>query len=211
MIPAPIRKFISLFSDLPGIGPRQASRFAFWFIKQGPSVTSEYSGVLRQMAERIGVCKDCFFVFDSFQNNYSPKGNHQNERLCAICRDPRRNRKILAIVEKETDLLTVEKTKSFNGLYHVLGDTINPLDQNWKKSLRVFDLLERLQRSEERVEEIILALPGTARGELTAEELVRVLSPAGARITRLGRGLPRGAEIEFADEETLKSAFEHRQ
>jgi recombination protein RecR len=201
VIPAPIKRFIALFSELPGVGPRQASRFAFWFIKQGPSVTLDYSNALRQLADRIGICRNCFFVFDSSKNQ---------ERLCEICSDPKRNRRLLAIVEKETDLITMEKTKSFNGLYHVLGESINPLDENWRKTLRVPELLERLEKSEERVEEILLALPATARGELTAEELTRILAPSGAKITRLGRGLPRGAEIEFADEETLRAAIEHR-
>jgi recombination protein RecR len=202
VIPNPIKRFISLFSELPGVGPRQASRFAFWFVRQGPSVTSEYSHALRQLADKVGVCKNCFFVFDSSKSA---------ERLCEICRDNRRDRRLLAIVEKETDLMTLEKTKSFAGLYHVLGDTVNPLDQNWQKSLRVPELLERLQKAEQRVGEIVLALPLTARGELTAEELSRVLAPSGAKITRLGRGLPRGAEIEFSDEETLRLAIQRRE
>lgn len=201
MIPPSLRKFIALFAELPGVGPRQASRFAFWFIKQGPSVTSEYSYALRQLADKVGVCRQCFFVFDQAKSD---------DRLCEICRDPKRNRRLLAIVEKETDLITLEKTKSFLGLYHVLGDTINPLDQGWQKTLRVPELLERLRNADEKVEEIVLALPGTVRGELTAEELGRVLATAGAKITRLGRGLPRGAEIEFADEETLRAAIQHR-
>lgn len=201
MLPSPLQKFISFFSDLPGVGPRQASRFAFWFVKQGPSVTTEYSYALRQIADRIGVCKDCFFVFDLLKNE---------GRLCEICRDTKRNRQLLAIVEKETDLITLEKTKSFNGLYHVLGETINPLDQNWEKTLRIPELLGRLQGSERKMEEIILALPATSRGELTTTELMRVLASTGAKITRLGRGLPRGAEIEFTDEETLRAAIEYR-
>jgi recombination protein RecR len=202
MIPNQIKRFIALFSELPGVGPRQASRFTFWFVRQGPSVTSEYSHALRQLADKVGVCKDCFFVFDSSKSE---------ERLCEICSDPKRNRRLLAVLEKETDLITFEKTKSFNGLYYVLGDTINPLDQNWQKSLKVPELLERLSKSEQKIEEIILALPQTARGELTTEELSRALAPSGAKITRLGRGLPRGAEIEFTDEETLRAAIQRRE
>jgi recombination protein RecR len=201
MIPAPIRRFIALFSELPSVGPRQASRFAFWLIRQGPSVIADYSQSIRMLGERIGVCQDCFFVFEQTEN----------EKLCAICRDPKRNRGLLAIVEKETDLITLEKTKSFSGLYHVLGGTINPLDQNWRQTLRVPVLLERIARAKQPIEEIVLALPATAQGELTAGELERTLAPTGAKITRLGRGLPRGAEIEFADEETLRAAIEHRQ
>jgi recombination protein RecR len=200
MIPAPIRRFIELFSELPSVGPRQASRFAFWLIRQGPAVISDYSQTLRALGERIAVCSDCFFVFEKTGN----------ERLCAICRDPKRNRQLLAIVEKETDLITFEKTKSYNGLYHVLGGTINPLDQDWRKTLRVPKLLERIKDAEPPIAEIILALPATSRGELTASELAEVLKNTGAKITRLGRGLPRGAEIEFADEETLRAAIEHR-
>lgn len=201
MIPAPIRRFIALFSELPSVGPRQASRFAFWLIRQGPSVIADYSRSVRMLGERIGVCEDCFFVFEK----------EGDTRTCAICRDPKRNRRLLAVVEKETDLITLEKTKSYNGLYHVLGSTINPLDQNWKHTLRVPVLLERIRRADPPIEEIILALPATARGELTASELERELAPTGAKITRLAKGLPRGGEIEFADEETLRAALTNRQ
>lgn len=201
MIPAPIRKFIALFSDLPSVGPRQASRFAFWFVRQGPSRINEYARTLRSVAEDVGVCADCFFVFEK----------DKDARLCAICRDIKRNRKALAIVEKETDLVTLERTKSFDGLYHVLGGAINPLDQDWKKTLRIPHLLSRIERADPKIEEIILALPVTTAGELTSEELVRTLQPLGIKITRLGRGLPRGAEIEFADEETLRAAIERRE
>lgn len=201
MIPAPIRRFIAFFSELPSVGPRQASRFAFWLIKQGPSVVADYSRSIRMLGERIGVCQDCFFVFEQLGD----------EKLCVICRDPKRNRRLVAIVEKETDLISLEKTKSYNGLYHVLGDLINPLDQDWKKTLRIPHFLSRIERKDQLIEEIILALPLSAKGELTAGELQRAFASTGAKITRLGRGLPRGAEIEFADEETLRAAIEHRQ
>lgn len=200
MIPAPIRRFIALFSEFPSVGPRQASRFAFWLIRQGPAVVAEYSRALRQLGERIGVCQDCFFVFEQ----------SGNERRCAICRDAARDRRLLAIVEKETDLITLEKTKSYRGLYHVLGGLVNPLDQDWQKTLRVPQLLARIGSADPPIAEIVLALPGTARGELTAQELAPLLAKTGAKITRLGRGLPRGAEIEFADEETLRAAIEKR-
>jgi len=117
---------------------------------------------------------------------------------------------LIAIVEKETDLISLENTKSYKGLYHVLGDTINPLDQNWRETLRITRLVERIERAKmagEPIEEIILALSATTRGELTALELERELGKLGIKITRLARGLPRGAEVEFADEETLREAI----
>ncbi len=200
MLPAPIKRFIDLFSELPSVGPRQASRFAFWLIRQGPSVILEYSKSLKMLAERIGICSNCFFVFEETDD----------KKLCEICKDPKRDRSLLAIVEKETDLITIEKTKSYNGLYHVLGGTINPLDQDWQRTLKIPFLLERIKGMNPPITEIILALPYSARGELTAAELERVLSASGAKITRLGKGLPRGAEIEFADEETLRAALERR-
>jgi recombination protein RecR len=201
MLPSPIKKFIALFSELPSVGPRQASRFAFWFIRQGPSRIAEYSRALRSIGEDVSVCEDCFFVFEK----------DGDTRVCAICRDPKRNRRLLAIVEKETDLITMERTKAFDGLYHVLGGLVNPLDQDWKHTLRIPHLRARIERADPPIEEIILALPATTRGELTAEELAAVLRPLKKTITRLGKGLPRGGEVEFADEETLRAAIEHRQ
>lgn len=203
MLPEPIRKFISLFSDFPSVGPRQASRFAFWLIHHGPSVIEEYAYTLRELAQKIEICQECFYVFE----------RSGNDRLCAICRDPKRARTLLAIVEKETDLISIEKTKAYRGLYHVLGDSINPLDQSWKQTLRIPSLVSRIEKTKKDgrpFEEIILALSTTTRGELTVSELERELGSLGTKITRLGRGLSRGAEVEFADEETLREALERR-
>jgi recombination protein RecR len=203
IIPQPIKKFIELFSDIPSIGPRQASRFAFWFIRQGPSIIFEYSETIRALGEKIGICPECFFVVEKTPSL---------DKRCEICKDKNRNRKVIAIVEKETDLITIEKTNSYNGLYHVLGETINPLDQDWKKTLKIDTLLERIKRAKSEIEEIILALPSTNRGELTATEISRIINQTNPniKITRLGRGLPRGAEIEFMDTETLKEALTGR-
>jgi len=136
---------------------------------------------------------------------------HTNDTagLCAICRDPSRDSSIIAVVEKETDLVTIEKTKKYHGLYHVLGGTLSPLDDAENRE-KIEKLISRIKKSALPVKEVILALGLTAEGDFTAMELEKALRDLDVKISRLGRGLPRGAEVEFADEETIASALEGR-
>ncbi|MBI2633759.1 MAG: recombination protein RecR [Parcubacteria group bacterium] len=199
MIPEPLKKFIDYFAKLPGIGPRQASRIAFWLVKQPPSLRESYAKSFQEVSERIGVCRKCYFVFDKVGNG----------EVCHICRDANRDRSLIAVVEKETDLITIEKTKRFHGLYHVLGGTISPLEVE-NKNLKIPELIERIKKSSSPVKEVILALSPTSEGDLTSFEIEKALSGLDVKITRLGRGLPRGAEVEFADEETIGAALDGR-
>lgn len=209
MIPEPLKKFIDYFAKLPGIGPRQASRIAFWLVKQPQPIREAYVKSLQDASERIGVCRQCFFVFDASASEASKTTLSEVEGLCHICRNQNRDQSVIAVVEKETDLITIEKTKKFNGFYHVLGGTISPLELE-NKGLKIPELIERIKRLEGQVKEIILALSPTSEGDLTSFEIEKALSGLNVKITRLGRGLPRGAEVEFADEDTISAALESR-
>ncbi len=198
MLPKSLTKFIELFSKIPGIGLRQAHRIAFWFLKKD---IHAYSLALKGLADNVVVCQQCFFVFEK-----EPAGN---AATCQICRDPKRDSKTLAIVEKETDLITFEKTKKYNGLYFILGGLFSPSGKNGSE-IRLQELLQRI-KNDAKLSEIILALSHTAEGDLTVMELEKIFSQfKNLKLTRLGLGLPRGAEVEFADEDTLGNAIERR-
>lgn len=199
MLPETLKKFIELFSKIPGIGPRQAHRLGFWFLKRERSVIYSYALVLKELAEKIAICPKCFFVFERTPN--SPP-------LCSLCRDPQRDKTVLLVVEKETDLISIEKTKKYSGQYFILGGLLSPLKKNGQE-VRIKELLERIKKEPE-LKEVILGLSHTTEGDLTALELNQLLSPLKLKITRLGLGLPRGAEVEFADEDTLSNALSTR-
>ncbi|KKS06697.1 MAG: hypothetical protein A2418_02640 [Candidatus Brennerbacteria bacterium RIFOXYC1_FULL_41_11] len=201
MLPKSLENFIELFSKVPGIGLRQAHRIAFWFLKKN---SLAYSQALKDLAEKVRVCQKCFFVFDPSTNS-----GKDIFSTCPICRDEKRDRLILAIVEKETDLITLEKTKRFNGLYFVLGGLFSPTIRNGHE-IRLKELLERI-KNDKNLKEIILALSHTAEGDLTVMELEKIFNQfKSLKLTRLGLGLPRGAEVEFADEDTLGNALSSR-
>ena len=201
MLPKPLTRFIELFSKIPGIGLRQAHRIAFWLLKKDLRI---YSLALKDLSEKVAVCQQCFFVFES-----STSPEQKTETNCLICRDPERNPKILAIIEKETDLITFEKTKKYHGLYFILGGLFSSSGKNGSE-FRLRELLERIKK-DPGLSEVILALSHTAEGDLTVMELEKIFSQfKNLKITRLGLGLPRGAEVEFADEDTLGHAIERR-
>ncbi len=200
MLPYSLTRFIELFAKIPGIGPRQAHRIAFWFLRHDKNFIYTYGFTVKDLADKIYVCPQCFFVFE--QNNTG------NETLCTICRNPSRDNTRIAIVEKETDLISIEKTKKYNGLYHVLGGLFSPIEGN-NHDLKLPELVQRL-RTNPQTQEIILAFSHTAEGDLTAMELEKVLKSFSIKVSRLGLGLQRGADVEFADEDTLSNALEFR-
>lgn len=197
-IPEVIKKFVQIFSELPGIGPRQAVRLAFHFIHQGAAFETEASKVIADL-KRIKICRECFYI-------------HENESgLCDICNDEKRNRKLIAIVEKETDLLSIESTRKFNGRYLVLGDLRKSGILETDQKLRIQSLKAWIkEKFGGRAEEIIIAVNPTTYGDLNASIIAKELQGSAAKITRLGRGIPTGGEIEFADEDTLSNALERR-
>ena len=201
MYSSQIRKLIDLFSKFPTVGPRTAARFVFYLLSLSEEKVKELTSEISKLKEEVKLCDSCFKSFE-------PPSSDRSSGLCEICRDPARKKELLCVVEKETDLIPIEKTKKYRGLYFILGGTISVLKKEELKKLKIKELLERVKNPE--VKEVIIALNPTAEGEATALYLERQLKPLAKKTTRLGRGLPVGAELEYADDETLSSALQSR-
>jgi len=196
MYPKTIQKLIEIFSKFPTVGQRTATRFVFYLIKRDRKEIEELSKTILDLKEKIRFCKDCFKPFEG------------EGEICEICSDKTRDRSLLCIVEKETDLEAIEKTKKYKGLYFVLGGPISAVKKEELKKLRIEELEERIK--DKKIKEIIIATSLTTEGEALALFLERKLKNSGKKTSRLGRGLPTGGELEYADEETLSSALESR-
>jgi len=198
MIPDPIQRFVDIFSRLPSIGPRQATRLAFYLLSLGKNNISELARVVNDLTE-LKTCPLCFNVHNS------------GDGLCYICSNPRRAKNVIMLVEKETDLISLEKTKKFNGRYFIVGDLKKSGVLETEQKLRLSSLKGLIQKElGGQAEEIILAINPTAYGDLNASLLAQELRGSAKKITRLGRGIPTGGEIEFADEDTLGGALDNR-
>ncbi|MEA3344103.1 MAG: recombination mediator RecR [Patescibacteria group bacterium] len=198
MFPPSIQKLIDLFSKFPSVGRRTAARFVFYIIKLPKNELEDFLNSVVELRKTIKICSYCFNPFDSSTSS--------GETLCPICRDPSRNKTLLCIVEKEMDLLTIEKTNKYKGIYFVLGGVMNLKKEG--KNIRIDELKQRIKSSN--FKEIIIAINPTVEGEITTLFIERELKPFNIKTTRLGRGLPFGGELEYADEETLESAFQGR-
>jgi recombination protein RecR len=202
--PKPIQKLINLFSKFPTVGPRTATRFVFYLMKVPKEEIEKLTKSIASLKEEVKTCSFCF-------NPFTEEGD-----LDEICKDPRRDKTLLCIVEKESDLTSIEKTKKYKGLYFILGGTVSNLRKEEIKKLRVKELISRIKNPthfgirDGKIKEIIIATNPTTEGEATALYLERKLKPLGIKITRLGRGLPVGAELEYSDKETIESALEGR-
>ena len=198
MLPQPIRNFIDIFSKLPGIGPRKATRLAFKLIVEGKNRLEETAKAIDNL-KFLKICSFCFFPYSS-QNN-----------LCDICQNKNRRKDIIMIVEKETDLISLERPKKYNGRYLIIGElSKNGVLESMEK-LRLNNLKTFIQKElNGQAEEIIIATNPTTYGDLNAMIITKELKDFAKKITRLGRGIPTGGEIEFSDEETLASALERR-
>ncbi len=198
-VPSPLIKFVEIFSALPGVGPRQAIRLAFFFVEQGLAFNDEVAKTILAL-KGVKVCRQCFYI-------------HQNESgLCDICSDKNRNQKLIAIVEKETDLASIENTGQFNGRYLILGDLTRAGILEAAQKLRLNSLKDWIKKElNGKADEIIVALNPSPQGELMTSLITEELKDFAEKITRLGRGIPSGGEIEFADEETLGSALKRRE
>jgi len=195
MYPSPINKLISLFSRFPTVGPRTATRFAFYCLKTDSKEIDELISALKEVKESINLCEMCF------------RSIEKEKKLCNICLSGQRDKETLCIVEKEADLVSIENTGEYNGLYFVLGGTVSPLRKEDFKKVRAKELKERIKKG---VKEAILATNQTTEGEATALFITRLLKELDIKTTRLGRGLSTGSELEYADEETLSSALKGR-
>ena len=197
MYTSSIKKLIKLFSKFPTVGPRTSARFVFYLMKKDNQEIEELIQAIQNIKKEV---KTCFWCFNPFEG----KGE-----LCEICQNQGRDQSILCIVENETDLASIEKTKQYKGLYFILGGTVSALRKQDIKKLRIKELEQRIKDHSE-IKEIILAINPTLDGEATTLYLERILKPFNKKITRLGTGLPRGGELEYADEQTLKDALSRR-
>ncbi len=183
-----IQKLIAIFSKFPTVGPRTAGRFVFYLLKKSQGEIDELVQAIAALKKNIKICPSCFNPFESEESEF-----------CPICSAQTRNKTLLCVVEKETDLLALEKTKKYKGVYFILGE----------KQLRLKELEEKIKKNPG-IKEIIIAINPTTEGQATDLCLERLLKPFGKKISRLARGLPVGGELEYADEETLSSALEGR-
>ena len=189
-----VQDLIDELGRLPGVGPKGAQRIAFYLLDADPVDVKRLAQVLAEAKDKVRFCSVC--------------GNVAEEEQCRVCRDPRRDRSLLCVVEESKDVVAIEKTREFRGRYHVLGGAISPIDGIGPDQLRVRELMTRLADGE--VTEVILATDPNLEGEATATYLTRMLRPLGLRVTRLASGLPVGGDLEYADEVTLGRAFEGR-
>lgn len=196
-----IEKIINIFKKFPTIGQRTAGRFAYYLMRLPKERVDELIGAIQELKNKIKLCEFCFNPFEPIDNSV----------LCPICKNPARNKNLLCIVEKETDLLAIESTKKYNGFYFILGGIIGLMKNEDANNLRLEPLKTRIKNGG--FSEIIVALNPTPEGRATSmlveREIKSLLSPS-VKITHLAKGIPVGGELEYADEETLESAFEGR-
>ena len=189
-----VQELIDELNRLPGIGPKSAQRIAFHILQTQNFDVSRLAHVLLEVREKVRFCDIC--------------GNVSEQQTCMICRDPRRNPAIICVVEEAKDVVAIERTREFRGLYHVLGGAISPIDGIGPDDLRIRQLMQRL--ADNTVQEVIIATDPNLEGEATATYLSRLLTTLEIRVTRLASGLPVGGDLEYADEVTLGRAFEGR-
>lgn len=198
-----LQKLVEKFSAFPGVGQRTATRFVLYLIKLPKNEFQQLIKALIELKKKVKLCNFCFSPFENYK-----------EKLCQICKDPARDRTLLCIVEKETDLFSLEKTKKYKGLYFILGGAISNFTPKELKKLRFEKLLERIKNPQKfglldaNFKEILIATNPTTEGETTRLYLEKILKPSKLKITSLGKGLPRGGELEYADEETISFALE---
>lgn len=189
-----VQELIDELGRLPGVGPKSAQRIAFHILQTESFDVSRLARVLVEVREKVKFCDVC--------------GNVSEEITCSICRDPRRDPTFICVVEEAKDVVAIERTREFRGLYHVLGGAISPIDGIGPEDLRIKQLLERL--ADGTVTEVIIATDPNLEGEATATYLTRLLSSMDIKVSRLASGLPVGGDLEYADEVTLGRAFEGR-
>ena len=189
-----VQDLIDELGRLPGVGPKSAQRIAFHLLDADKDEVQQLVDAITTVKTSVSFCQVC--------------GNVTEQEECAICRDARRDPTVICVVEESKDVMAIERTRAFRGLYHVLGGSINPIGGVGPDQLRIRELMTRL--SDETVQEIVLATDPNLEGEATATYLARMLRTLGITVTRLASGLPVGGDLEYADEVTLGRAFEGR-
>lgn len=190
----PILRLIKELTKLPGVGEKTASRLAMYIIRSSPEDVENLARAMREVKEKIRLCSRCF--------------NLTEQDPCAICADSRRDNKIICVVSSPEDLMALEKSRSFHGLYHVLHGVLSPLDGIGPQDLKIQELLTRLHQ--EKIAEVILATNPSAEGETTAQYLAQLIKPLPIKITRIARGVPMGGDLQYIDEVTLGKSLENR-
>ena len=191
---APLERLIEQLKKLPGIGAKSAQRLAFHILRIKTAEANALAAAIVEVKETIRLCGTCFNITDV--------------EPCAMCADPARERTAICVVEEPSNLIAIEKSGEFRGLYHILHGSLSPLRGIGPEDLKIAPLLERLRDGS--VKEVILATNPNVEGEATAVYLSRLLKPLGVRVTRIGLGLPVGSELEYADEVTIGKALEGR-
>jgi recombination protein RecR len=190
----PIANLIEQLSKLPGIGKKTAQRLAFYILEMDNVEAEKLAYSIKEAKEKIHYCKVCCNLTD--------------EEICSICSDSKRDRSIICVVEGAKDVVAMEKTREYKGLYHVLHGVISPMENVGPNDIRIKELLDRLKDGD--VEEIIIATNPTVEGEATALYIAKLLKPLGLKITRIAYGIPVGGDLEYYDEVTLSKAMENR-
>lgn len=194
--PAPVTKLIDEFSRLPGVGPKTASRLTFYLLRNPADRAVSLAEALQELHEKVKFCSQCF--------------NIDERDPCAFCTNENRDRAIICVVEEPLDVLAIERTREYHGLYHVLHGVIAPTEGVGPEDLKISELLGRVQSSATPVREIIIATNPNLEGEATAMYIARQFEGANIKLTRLARGLPVGGDLEYADEITLGRALSGR-
>ncbi|CEP67785.1 Recombination protein RecR, C4-type zinc finger [Moorella glycerini] len=192
--PEPLNKLIAALGKLPGVGPKTAQRLAFYLLNAPAAEAENLAAAILEARRKTHYCSVC--------------GNLTDRDPCLLCTDPERDQGIICVVEEARDIVALEKTRQYRGLYHVLQGAISPVDGIGPDQLRVKELLRRLQGG--KIREVVLATNADVEGEATALYLARLLKPLAVRVTRLAYGLPVGSDLEYADEITLARAFSGR-
>jgi len=194
----PVQRLVGELSKLPGVGNRTAQRLAFHILRSSAEDAGALAEAIREVKEKIGLCELCFNLTD--------------EARCRICQDPRREQELICVVEEPSDVIPMERTHEYHGVYHVLGGALSPIDGVDAEDLKIAELLARVTAAPAAVREVVLATNPTTTGEATAlhiAEELRERAPA-LQVTRLASGLPVGSDLEYADEVTLGKAFAGR-
>jgi recombination protein RecR len=189
-----VERLANRLARMPGIGRKSAARLAFYILNLPKEEAGELADLIREVKEKVGFCSVCFNISES-----DP---------CQVCGDPKRDASVICVVEETKDAAAIDKVDGFNGLFHILGGRLSPLDGVGPDDLRIKELLSRLG---EDVAEVVIATNPNVEGEATAIYLSKLLKPIGVKVTRIARGLPVGADLEFADSATLGRALEGRQ
>ncbi len=197
LLPHPLQKLINAFERLPGIGPKTASRLAFYLLRASDEVAQDLADALDSLKDKVSFCEQCFNITEA------------GRVRCEICEDPNRDGSVLCVVADTLNVLAFERTDGFRGRYHVLQGLLSPIDGIGPDQLKIAQLLERLKPGT--IREVIIATNPSMEGDTTAMYLRQQIQPLGVKVTRLGLGLPVGGDLDYADQNTLLRALSGRQ